>query len=1033
MALSVRPRLKFASPKRYIQWFTALSGRSRLIIISMLILVTVVMIMRPALAATVDLVPNATVSNAWTANASCTTTAHTCIDEGSTANTTDYIGTGTALQEVSSTFDMSDPTGVGVASQVTLFIHARSMANVGTLLDSVDMNLTIGGTPLTVQNNVMTTAYAWYSVTYTGNWSQTDLANMQASFTRIVRGTGSATSNDDDIRIASAYVQVTYTAPVTTTQAAYRFYQNVNDGSSSFTTPTVRSTSTSVTNPVDIPVGTTAGDLIVLVYAADTGNMSAMTFPSGFTEISATTNGTAAGHLKIATKTATGSEPTTYAVGMPVDASVRIDAITIQNANTSVAPVVAATQTASSSTSHTAPSVTPTGPNDLLLSVASINTGASVASASWTAPSGMTELTDSLSDGYLTTTVASQALLSNSATGTRTFGLTASRSDPAITASVSFQGTGSATGPSVGTPLAARDTAAVAPVAGTPFRLRLNLEVTTAAAPIGSAAYKLQYAERGSDNSCDATFTNESYSDVTTTSAIKFYNNSSAPDAANMAASGNDPIRSGITPINQTYEELGGFNNVAAIPAGQDGIWDFSLTFDASAPAGQYCFRAVRNDNTTINTYTVMPEIGIRATVDQASYRFYTNDATAPSSSYTAPTVRSFSTAGTPTVTKPSSIVAGDLLVIVYATDSGDITSMTMPSGFTEIVAITNGNGAGHLKVATKVATGSEPASYVVGTPSNASVRLDVLSVQDVETSVAPAVASALTASSSTTHVAPSVTPTGPNDLLLSVAAAAYPSSVPTTSWTAPSGMTEVTDSSPDGWISATVARQALVSGAATGTKTFSLSSSAAVLGLTASISIQGIQTSTGLAVGAPLAAQDTVAVGPVAGTPFRLRLNLGVTDAGLLANIYKLQYVTRIGGSCANGVYSDITTSSPLKFYDNATIADGYAYSILANDPTRVSITPIGQTYKESNPFTVASTIAAGQDGLWDFAFTFDASAPAGDRYCIRAVTGTGAALNAYTQSAEVIVPGTAVATLMQQLRGGQSVVEGDKRKFIW
>jgi hypothetical protein len=1033
MALSIQSRMNVSSPKQCMERLTALSWKVKLVAIGTIVVSMVISTILPAAAATLDVVPAGTINNAWTGNASCTTSGHTCISEGSTGNTTDYIATGTSLQGVSAWFDMADPSGVGVATQVTLYMYARSMGANGTQADSVDMNVSIAGTPLAVQNNVVSaTAYTWYSATYTGNWSQADLVNMQANFTRIVRGTGTASTNDDDVRISSVYVQVTYTAPVTTTQAAYRFYQNANNGSSSSTAPTVRSTATANNGPVTTPVGTAAGDVIVLVYAADTGNMSAMTFPSGFTEISATTNGTAAGHLKIATKTATASEPTSYTVGTPLDASIRLDAITIQNADTAVAPVVAAVKTASSSTSHAAPSVTPTGSNDLLLSVAAINTGASVGSASWTAPNGMTELTDSLVDGWLTSTVASQSLTSNAATGTRTFGYTSSRSDPAITASVSFQGVGTVTAPDVGAPLAARDTVAIAPVSGTPFRLRLNLGVSAAAAPIGSGAYKLQYAQRGVDSSCDAAFTSESYADITAGSMIKYYDNSTGADGAGMIASANDPTRSGVTAIGQSYEETSDFSNIAAIAAGQDGIWDFALMFDGTAPSGQYCFRAVRNDGSAINTYSVIPEIGLQSSVDQAAYRFYDNDATAPSSSYATPGVRSFSTSTTATVAKPASVVAGDLLVLVYAADDGNISAMTLPAGFTEISATTNGVGLGHLKIGTKTATASEPTSYTVGATAGASYRVDMFSVQDADVAVAPVVATVQTPSSSTTHTAPSVTAAGPNDLLMSIASVEYAVNSSTVSWTAPSGMTEMTDST-DGWITTTVARQALASSGATGTRTFSLANSPSAQAITASLTIRGVGSATNVSVGAPLAARDTIAVGPAIGTPFRLRLNLGITYAGVSGDNYKLQYVTKIGGSCTNGTYVDITTTTPLMFYDNTTIPDGYAYGASVNDPTRAGVTAIGQTYKETNPFTVTNTIAAGQDGLWDFSLAFNTTARSADRFCIRAVPSGGGVLNAYSQTAEVIVPGTAVATLEQQLRGGQAVVEGDKRKFIW
>jgi hypothetical protein len=48
---------------------------------------------------------------------------------------------------------------------------------------------------------------------------------------------------------------------------------------------------------------------------------------------------------------------------------------------------------------------------------------------------------------------------------------------------------------------------------------------------------------------------------------------------------------------------------VAAIPAGQDGKWDFALV-DNGAPADtSYCFRVVKSDNSNLDTYSVIPEV----------------------------------------------------------------------------------------------------------------------------------------------------------------------------------------------------------------------------------------------------------------------------------------------------------------------------------------------------------------------------------------------------------------------------------------
>src|SRR5690606_14470829 len=110
--------------------------------------------------------------------------------------------------------------------------------------------------------------------------------------------------------------------------------------------------------------------------------------------------------------------------------------------------------------------------------------------------------------------------------------------------------------------------------------------------------------------------------------------------------------------------------------------------------------------------------------------------------------------------------------------------------------------------------------------------------------------------------------------------------------------------------------------------------------------------------VGSPLAAQDTAAVSPAPGQPFRLRLNLGVDIIGdsLTAGSYKLMYYHTTDSCSDTATYNDITTSTPIKFYDNATVPDKSGLVINANDPTRFGVSAVHQSYNESNPSSVLS-----------------------------------------------------------------------------
>jgi hypothetical protein len=170
----------------------------------------------------------------------------------------------------------------------------------------------------------------------------------------------------------------------------------------------------------------------------------------------------------------------------------------------------------------------------------------------------------------------------------------------------------------VGTALAAQDTAATLGLTGAAFRLRMLLHVGVSDLFTNEGSFKLQFAQRGTDGVCDTSFSGETYSDVTTSTVIAFYNNSTPSDGANLTANTNDPTHGSDTIVNQTYEELNPFtNSVAAISAGQDGKWDFALFDNNSTPTSTtYCFRIVKNDGSLLNTYSVIPQITMSAITD---------------------------------------------------------------------------------------------------------------------------------------------------------------------------------------------------------------------------------------------------------------------------------------------------------------------------------------------------------------------------------------------------------------------------------
>jgi hypothetical protein len=181
----------------------------------------------------------------------------------------------------------------------------------------------------------------------------------------------------------------------------------------------------------------------------------------------------------------------------------------------------------------------------------------------------------------------------------------------------------------VGSPLAANSTAATAPAMGTPFRLRLNIRIGTEGAAVGDAAFKLQYAERGNDNSCDSSFSAESYTNVQASSGvIRYYNNTTAANGDSLATNANDPTDGGNPLVRQTYIEGNIFTIQSTIATSSNGLWDFALVM-ADASGGQaYCIRAVKQAGTLLDIYSVVAEISApTALLNQSNYRWFNHDA----------------------------------------------------------------------------------------------------------------------------------------------------------------------------------------------------------------------------------------------------------------------------------------------------------------------------------------------------------------------------------------------------------------------
>lgn len=166
--------------------------------------------------------------------------------------------------------------------------------------------------------------------------------------------------------------------------------------------------------------------------------------------------------------------------------------------------------------------------------------------------------------------------------------------------------------PEVGAAFEAQNTTATLSETGQAFRLRLLLGVASDQLYQNGENFKLQFVDKNG-GSCDMPGGNGTpalYTDVTSSTILAFKDNLTPADGEALASSLEDPTDGGNATIHQTYEELNNFtNSIAAIPAGHNGEWDFSL-YDNGAPANTtYCFRIVKANGTFLDLYSVYPEI----------------------------------------------------------------------------------------------------------------------------------------------------------------------------------------------------------------------------------------------------------------------------------------------------------------------------------------------------------------------------------------------------------------------------------------
>lgn len=185
---------------------------------------------------------------------------------------------------------------------------------------------------------------------------------------------------------------------------------------------------------------------------------------------------------------------------------------------------------------------------------------------------------------------------------------------------------------------------------------------------------------------------------------------------------------------------------------------------------------------------------------------------------------------------------------------------------------------------------------------------------------------------------------------------------------------------------------------------------------------------------GAALAAANTPVTTSNASDAFRLRLLVhGYGFARYDTAEFKLQFAGLGGGTCAApsgtpAVYTDVTTSTAISFYDNSNPSNGNSTSPVVGDPTHGADPVMTQTYVESNSFrNFATEFSNGYDGLWDISL-YGNGAVSGTTYCLRVVESDGIVLSDYTQYPTVTTEPSNQApnspSSLQQRDNGNSVI---------
>ena len=146
-------------------------------------------------------------------------------------------------------------------------------------------------------------------------------------------------------------------------------------------------------------------------------------------------------------------------------------------------------------------------------------------------------------------------------------------------------------------PLAGENTGFATAAPGALYRIRMNVEVTGVALPLGTLAFKLQYSTGTSGPWTDV-------GNINSSNLWRGFNNSSPTDGDPLS------LRLASSNVGESYEEANPSRvNRNAIAVGSRGEWDWVVQNNSALGDTTYFFRMVQADSTPLNAYTNFPTL----------------------------------------------------------------------------------------------------------------------------------------------------------------------------------------------------------------------------------------------------------------------------------------------------------------------------------------------------------------------------------------------------------------------------------------